>query len=39
MIVAEDIGVEFFFDRHLRVVTPGEARLRGQASRRGFCAT
>jgi ABC-2 type transport system ATP-binding protein len=30
MIVAEDIGVQFFFDRHLRVVTPGEARLRGQ---------
>jgi ABC-type polysaccharide/polyol phosphate transport system ATPase subunit len=30
MIVAEGIGVQFFFDRHLRVVTPGEARLRGQ---------
>ena len=30
MIVAEDIGVQFFFDRHLRVVTPGEARLRGR---------
>jgi ABC-type polysaccharide/polyol phosphate transport system ATPase subunit len=30
MIVAEGVGVQFFFDRHLRVVTPGEARLRGQ---------
>jgi ABC-type polysaccharide/polyol phosphate transport system ATPase subunit len=30
MIIAEDVGVQFFFDRHLRVVTPGEARLRGQ---------
>jgi ABC-type polysaccharide/polyol phosphate transport system ATPase subunit len=30
MIVAEDIGVQFFFDRYLRVVTPGEARLRGK---------
>jgi ABC-2 type transport system ATP-binding protein len=30
MIVADGIGVQFFFDRHLRVVTPGEARLRGQ---------
>lgn len=30
MILAEDVGVRFFFDRHLRVVTPGEARLRGQ---------
>jgi lipopolysaccharide transport system ATP-binding protein len=29
MIVADGIGVQFFFDRHLRVVTPGEARLRG----------
>ena len=29
MIVADQVGVEFFFDRHLRVVTPGEARLRG----------
>jgi ABC-type polysaccharide/polyol phosphate transport system ATPase subunit len=29
MIVADDVGVRFFFDRHLRVVTPGEARLRG----------
>ncbi len=24
------MGVEFLFDRHLRVVTPGEARLRGR---------
>ena len=30
MIVAEGVGVQFFFDRHLRVVTPGEARLCGQ---------
>jgi ABC-type polysaccharide/polyol phosphate transport system ATPase subunit len=30
MIVAEEVGVQFFFNRHLRVVTPGEARLRGQ---------
>lgn len=30
MIVADHLGVEFFFDRHLRVVTPGEARLRGR---------
>jgi ABC-2 type transport system ATP-binding protein len=30
MIIAENVGVQFFFDRHLRVVTPGEARLRGQ---------
>jgi ABC-type polysaccharide/polyol phosphate transport system ATPase subunit len=30
MIVATGVGVQFFFDRHLRVVTPGEARLRGQ---------
>ena len=30
MIVADRVGVEFFFDRHLRVVTPGEARLRGR---------
>jgi homopolymeric O-antigen transport system ATP-binding protein len=30
MIMAEDVGVQFFFDRHLRAVTPGEARLRGQ---------
>jgi ABC-type polysaccharide/polyol phosphate transport system ATPase subunit len=29
MIVAEDLGVEFFFNRYLRVVTPGQARLRG----------
>lgn len=30
MIVAEGLGVRFFFNKHLRVVTPGEARLRGQ---------
>ena len=30
MIVAEGVGVQFLFDRHMRVVTPGEARLRGQ---------
>ena len=29
MIVADGIAVQFFFNRHLRVVTPGEARLRG----------
>jgi len=30
MIVAEGVGVQFFFNRHLRVITPAEARLRGQ---------
>jgi len=30
VIVADGVGVEFLFDRHLRVVTPGEARLRGR---------
>jgi lipopolysaccharide transport system ATP-binding protein len=30
MIHAEGVGVQFFFNRHLRVVTPGEARLRGR---------
>ena len=30
MIVANGLGVSFSFDRHLRVVTPGEARLRGR---------
>ena len=29
MIVADGVGVQFFFNRYLRVVTPGEARLRG----------
>jgi len=29
-ILADRIGVEFLFDRHMRVVTPGEARLRGR---------
>jgi lipopolysaccharide transport system ATP-binding protein len=32
MIVADGIGVQFFFDRHRRVVTPGEARLRGKGT-------
>jgi len=30
VIVAQGLGVQFWFDRHLRVVTPGEARLRGR---------
>ena len=30
MIAADNVGVQFFFDRHLRVVTPGESRLRGR---------
>jgi ABC-type polysaccharide/polyol phosphate transport system ATPase subunit len=29
MIAADGVGVQFFFDRHLRVCTPGEYRLRG----------
>jgi ABC-type polysaccharide/polyol phosphate transport system ATPase subunit len=29
MIFAEGVSVQFFFNRHLRVVTPGQARLRG----------
>ena len=32
MIAADGVGVQFFFDRHLRVCTPGEARLRGRGS-------
>jgi lipopolysaccharide transport system ATP-binding protein len=32
MIVAQGVGVQFFFDRHQRVVTPGEARLRGRGN-------
>ena len=32
MIVAEGVGVQFFFNRHLRVVTPTEARLRGHTT-------
>lgn len=32
MIAADRVGVQFFFNRHLRVVTPGEARLRGQGT-------
>lgn len=31
MISADGIGVEFLFNRHLRVVTAGEAKLRGRA--------
>jgi ABC-type polysaccharide/polyol phosphate transport system ATPase subunit len=30
VIVADRVGVEFFFNRYLRVVTPGEARMRGK---------
>lgn len=30
MIAAEGLGVQFLFNRYLRVVTPGEARLRGK---------
>jgi lipopolysaccharide transport system ATP-binding protein len=30
MIRADGVGIQFFFNRHLRVVTPGEARLRGK---------
>ena len=30
MIIAEGVGVQFFFNRYLRVVTPGQARLRGK---------
>jgi lipopolysaccharide transport system ATP-binding protein len=30
MIAAEALGVQFFFNRHLRVMTPAEARLRGR---------
>jgi ABC-type polysaccharide/polyol phosphate transport system ATPase subunit len=32
MIVAETVGVRFFFNRHVRVVTPMEARLRRQGT-------
>jgi ABC-type polysaccharide/polyol phosphate transport system ATPase subunit len=32
VIAAEGVGVRFLFDRHLRVVTPGEARLRGKSA-------
>lgn len=32
MIIAGGLGVQFFFNRYLRVVTPGEARLRGQGT-------
>jgi lipopolysaccharide transport system ATP-binding protein len=30
MILADRIGIQFFFNRHLRVATPIEARLRGR---------
>ena len=29
MIFAANVGVQFFFNRYLRVVTPGQARVRG----------
>ncbi len=32
MIVAEGVGIRFFFDRHLRVLTPAGARLRPRSS-------
>jgi ABC-type polysaccharide/polyol phosphate transport system ATPase subunit len=32
MIAAREVGIQFFFDRHQRVVTPGEARIRGQGA-------
>jgi lipopolysaccharide transport system ATP-binding protein len=32
VIAAESVGVQFFFNRHLRVVTPTEARLRGHST-------
>jgi ABC-type polysaccharide/polyol phosphate transport system ATPase subunit len=32
VIVAEGVGVQFFFNRHLQVVTPTEARLRGHTT-------
>ncbi len=32
MIAAEGVGIQFFFNRHLRVVTPMEARFRGQGT-------
>jgi ABC-type polysaccharide/polyol phosphate transport system ATPase subunit len=30
VIIATDLGIQFFFNRYLRVVTPGEARIRGK---------
>lgn len=30
MIIADRVGIQFFFNRHLRVATPIEARLRGR---------
>jgi ABC-type polysaccharide/polyol phosphate transport system ATPase subunit len=32
MVAADGVGVRFFFNRHLRVVTSGEARLRGRGT-------
>jgi ABC-type polysaccharide/polyol phosphate transport system ATPase subunit len=32
MVAADNLGVEFFFDRHARVCTRGEVRLRGKGS-------
>jgi ABC-type polysaccharide/polyol phosphate transport system ATPase subunit len=32
MIAATGVGMQFFFDRHQRVVTPGEARIRGRGA-------
>jgi homopolymeric O-antigen transport system ATP-binding protein len=32
MVAATDLGVQFFFNRYERVVTPGEARLRGKGT-------
>ena len=32
MIAATGVGIQFFFDRHQRVVTPGEARIRGRGT-------
>lgn len=32
MVTARDVGVQFFFNRYERVVTPGEARLRGKGT-------
>jgi homopolymeric O-antigen transport system ATP-binding protein len=32
MVTAAGVGVQFFFNRYLRVATPGEARLRGKAT-------
>jgi ABC-type polysaccharide/polyol phosphate transport system ATPase subunit len=31
VILAEGVGIQFFFNRYLRVITAGEARIRGQS--------